>query len=146
MNLEHKIRNLTPYEVIDAMIQGLKNPSCQIDMHTYGSSKKGMCFGCAATNAIQYLADKKFTPDNINDVDSRSQYLNINVRYLEYFEDAINNLRCGYISLANLRLNNLGIKPIEYNPKKVYPRLNTETYMENLYVYEELRDQQTIKP
>ena len=146
MNLEHKIRNLTPYEVIDAMIQGLKNPSCKINMHSYGFSTEGMCFGCAATNAIQYLADKKFTPDNINSLSSRSKYLNINTRDLEYFEDAINNLRCGYISMANLYLNNLGIKPIEYNQEKDYPRLTTENYMENLHVYEHLRDQQTIKP
>ena len=142
MNLETKIINLTPYELIDAMIQGLKNPSCQIDMNTYGNVIDGICFGCAATNAIQYLSGKKFTPNNILSRNSRAKYLKLNVNVLDSFENAIDYLRLGSIEMPNLYLAELGIPEIIYDLDKRYPELTTENYLENLHVYEELRDQQ----
>ena len=142
MNLEKKIKSLTPNEVLDAMIQGLKNPSCQVNMLTFGKQRDGICFGCAATNAIQYLSGKKFTPDNIRGTHNRAEYLKINPKILSSFEIAIDQLRCGNIYTANMYLVGLKIKPIIYNPFKEYPKLTTENYLENLHHYEELRDQQ----
>jgi len=142
MNLEEKIKNLTPYELIDAMIQGLKNPSCQINMSTYGNVDNGICFGCAATNAIQYLSGEKFTPDNIIGGYNRAKYLKLDLNILDRFENAINYLRLGNIDTANFYLAGLGIPKIIYDLNKRYPELTTENYMENLHHYEELRDQQ----
>lgn len=142
MNLEQKIKSLTSYEVIDAMIQGLKNPSCQIDMSTFGKRRDGICFGCAATNALQYLAGKKFTPKNIVDRSDRARYLKIDYSILSNFEIAINALRWGVIDIANLYLTHLGIPEIIYDLDKIYPKLLTENYLDNLHHYEELRDQQ----
>ena len=142
MNLEEKIKNLTPYELIDAMIIGLKNPSCQINMITYGNVIDGICFGCAATNAIQYLSGEKFTPDNIIGGYNRAKYLKLDLNILDRFENAINYLRLGNIDTANFYLAGLGIPKIIYDLNKRYPELTTENYMENLHHYEELRDQQ----
>ncbi|MFZ1322333.1 MAG: hypothetical protein WAT71_12335 [Ignavibacteria bacterium] len=145
MNLEEKIKSLTPYQVIDAMIQGLKNPSCRISMETYGKVRNKTCFGCAATNALQYLAGKKFTATNIKSGSDRAKFLEIDCELLDNFEHAIDYLRSGNIEKANDWLCHLGIDPIKYDENKSYPYLNTNDYLEKLHAYEELRDQQ-IKP
>ena len=142
MSLTTKIKSLTPYELIDAMIQGLKNPSCQIDMRSFGHEIDGICFGCAATNAIQYLSGKKFTPDNIDGTYNRAEYLKLDKGVLNSFEFAIDHLRCGSIYTANIYLAELRIPEIIYDLDKEYPVLTTGNYLENLHHYEELRDQQ----
>lgn len=142
MNLEEKIKSLTPHEVLDAMIQGLKNPSCKVNMNTFGHVEDGICFGCAATNAIQYLSGEKFTPDNIVGESRRAKYLKINPNILTSFEIAIDELRSGCIEMTNIYLYELGISEIIYDKRKTYPELTTDTYLDNLHHYEELRDQQ----
>lgn len=142
MNLEEKIKSLTPFEVIDSMIQGLKDPKCIVYMGSFGAKVDGTCFGCAATNAIMYLSGITFTPENIETTDSRAAALRIDIRTLDYFEFAIDNLREGRLDIANDCLREIGVAPIKYDINKTYPRLTTDTYLENLHYYEALRDEQ----
>lgn len=142
MNLEEKIKSLTPFEVIDSMIQGLKNPKCVVHMGSFGCAIDRTCFGCAATNAIMYLSGITFTPENIETTDSRAAALGIGSKILYYFENAIDNLREGCLDIANGCLREIGVAPIKYDINKTYPRLTTDTYLENLHYYEALRDEQ----
>ena len=62
------IKEVTMYEAIDAMLIGLEtipNGSFKIDMTTFGNIDNNVCYGCAATCALQQLYDVRFTSDNI---------------------------------------------------------------------------------
>ena len=86
------------------MVAGLKEndnrSGFMVDMGTFGTSRDGVCFGCAATCTLQKLSGVKFTNSNIGIGESRRfaiQYSGIGTdvpaeKFTE-FEAAIDLLR-----------------------------------------------------
>lgn len=91
-----------PSQALQAMVDGLieqnERPDFEINMNTFGTTSNGMCYGCAATCAIQHLTGEDFTAKNIEDDYERSQLLQIDGDDLEHFECAIDEARCGYLN------------------------------------------------
>lgn len=87
-----------PSEALKAMVDGLINQSkrkdFKIDMKYFGRGVKGVCFGCAATCAIQQITGRKFTATNVGDEDFEKREKVMKVDYC-VFEDCINLARKG---------------------------------------------------
>lgn len=111
MNFEDKVRSLTAYEIIMAMVKGLEKPKIKVNMHTYGGVIDkpilfglfdiDICVGCAATNTICQISGVKFNTNNISFRSDRSQAINSDEDFLERFEEAIDYLRCGDLKEYN---------------------------------------------
>lgn len=90
-----------PSKALRSMIEGLeaaeKRPDFKIDMGTFGRSADGICFGCAATCAVQQLTNYEFTPDNLMGENflNQSEALGCDPVDLIQFETAINGFRTG---------------------------------------------------
>lgn len=88
------------WRAVEAMIDGIQaqdqRSDFKIDMHTFGDVKSGICFGCAATCAVQQLAGVNLTATNIHD---RHETLNIDMNDMLAFEHAINVLRLGALGI-----------------------------------------------
>ena len=87
---------------VEAMIMGLKNQNDRADftvnMMVFGDvdKQKSMCFGCAATCAVQELFGTNFNTYNITDRDRRAYAVHIDAMTLLSFEGVIDDLRFGY--------------------------------------------------
>ena len=100
----------TPSNAIQFMLDGLRTQSkrkdFKIDMNSYGAfdiikpatrneRKKIICYGCAATCAIQQIAQKNLIPGMIGDYDTRAQWLGFDEDELKQFEWALDSFRMG---------------------------------------------------
>lgn len=90
------------WRAVDAMLSGLKefdqSDRFKVKMETYGCTDgAGMCFGCAATCAIQKITGVVFTPASILGTRQRATQTDVLESDLDYFENAIDNLRHGFI-------------------------------------------------
>src|SRR5690606_32735940 len=56
---EKKVKSMTAHDIIMAMVEGLRNPRTKIDMRTFGKMEEGICYGCAATNAVLHIMEAK---------------------------------------------------------------------------------------
>jgi hypothetical protein len=141
-----KLRSLTTKEVIMAMVEGLENPKTKIDMFTYGEVMGGVCYGCAATNAICRIFDidkpeEYFVPCNggfentpLTKIEKRDDISN--------FELAVDSLRMGYLDKCNFNLKRLGIVPI-VNPNNIkLPQLGDYYTQGQLAIYRQLANDQ----
>src|SRR5690606_19420730 len=91
---ENKVKSMTAHDIIMSMVDGLRYPRTEIDMWTFGAIEEGVCYGCAATNAILHIMGV----DNY-------EYVNEHIRtslgnknrppFVTQFEHAIDRLRCG---------------------------------------------------
>jgi len=132
--LEQKIRSLSAKEIIMAMVEGLKNPKTKIDMTTYGEVRsKGICYGCAATNAIIQLSD--YTPKEACEL-----YYKVN-GVIVYFEMAINALRQGNIIYYNLISLDISLPQIK-EPDFEVPYISSDYTQEDLEPYIKLAEMQ----
>jgi len=97
-----------PSDAIKAMLAGLQKADhergFQIDMSTYGAvsdedecGSEPICFGCAATCAIQHLLGRPFLPEEIDDRSKHAAVLNVHWQEVNAFETAIDNFRTGFI-------------------------------------------------
>lgn len=144
-----KFRNLTPQQVIMAMVEGLKNPKTIINMGSYGEIKYGECIGCAATNAICHIyniddpSEYFFTDDEPGFAATKLNQLE-SLNDIDYFEMAINELRQGGINNCNRRLSILGISPIIFSSELIsrLVTLTDENYKDNLQPYIDLANYQ----
>lgn len=94
---ENKVKSMSAYDIIMAMVEGLRNPRTRIDMSTFGSIRNGICYGCAATNAILHIMNA-----NGEEVKSHVTYTSTcDDSPLYEFECAINDLRCGLLGSCN---------------------------------------------
>lgn len=131
----------TPSSAIRAMVNGLRNQSNRkdfvIDMGYYGLEKGGLCFGCAATCAVQEAAKVNFTVVNIY-VGQQCETLDVDFEELNHFEGMLNSLRMG-------RWDHL----IEYYDRKDLldklsnvhlPAMENVTWRQCLVYYEELAE------
>lgn len=114
MTFQEKVRSMSAKEIIMAMVEGLRNPKCEINMLTFGDvyekeEGKFICYGCAATNTIMQISGVVLTKDNISDVDDRANAINSDYYFLDMFESAIDSLRCGHITSYNSMAEDCGI-------------------------------------
>lgn len=99
-NIIHK-----PSEALQAMVDGLlkqsQRPDFRIDMSTWGRKSgrkyKGqyICYGCAATCAVQEIADKDLSCEVVTALQLRAEALGFNGDDETNFEVAINSARIG---------------------------------------------------
>ena len=90
-----------PSRAVKAMCDGLekqdKREGFVIYMATFGIADDEICFGCAATCAIQEIAGKDFTDKEIEHVYERAAFLGFIFADLEFFENTIDELRNGEV-------------------------------------------------
>lgn len=85
----------TPSNALKHMVEGLKKEWVAIDFDTFGSESYGVCYGCAATNAICNIANKRLFADSIYGLWRRSAALNFRRDELGIFESALDDIRKG---------------------------------------------------
>ena len=140
-SFKEKVQSMTVKEIIMAMVEGVQNPSVNLDMATYGSARNGICFGCAATNTVCKISGKVFDIDNIRGVIDRSILINCDASFLELFENAIDALRQGRIDVYNDDAWNPGFATIEYNGIQL-PHLTSNYTPADLQAYINLANAQ----
>lgn len=144
-SFEEKVKSMTAAEIIQAMIRGLKAKHVEIDMGSFGKRRGGRCFGCAATNAVCEIAQLPIPVKGIF-IKKNGEYpaeqlatvIGANLDFVEWFEDAIDDLRGGYINRYNSTAERLGIALITEPVSLYLPRLSTNNYLEGLPAYEKL--------
>lgn len=132
-------------DVLEVMIEGLKNPVTKIDMSTFGKKEDGLCYGCAATNAVCQIIG--VSDDKLNKLEDNfladiiTDYRGFTVVYT--FEAAVDALRKGnlleYNSRIVCRYSGTSLSHLKYkgDMNVFLPSLETDTYTQNLYEYEE---------
>lgn len=143
---KEKVRSMTAKEIIMAMVNGLKKEHVKVDMSTYGdfSEVSGICYGCAATNAVCEISGVVFTGEHVLS-ENHYWFLKTDGTFLELFETAIDSLRLGQINRYNDRAEGrfAAIKRPEWWPFDLEDcALRTWDYKERLYFYEKLADYQ----
>lgn len=131
---------MTGKEVVLVMIAGLEKEHVKIDMATFGEVRDGVCFGCAATNAICEIANIKieYVLERQAEEGFEGYFKSIRAKaqIVDYFESAINSLRFGDIGRYNSRLAILDMDNLYLPfPKINLPPLNTDDYKNNLGAY-----------
>ncbi len=147
---EETVRAMSAKEIIMAMVEGLRNPKLTVNMSSFGYYDNGICYGCAATNAVCTISEKTFTRENINDITKQAIFLNSDWWFLNQFENAIDFLRKGHINNYNFIANFIGfakIKPIYRGRwfKRIeaeLPRLSNDYTEKQLLQYVKLAEAQ----
>lgn len=129
----------TPSAALQAMIDGLaeqsKRPDFEIDMRSFGRSWGGICFGCAATCAIQKIGGKNLTEKYIRD---RAEFFGFGYGDMEFFEAAIDNSRA--FNFTHLFIYYSKEKPdflLDYNANKC---MTTANWQELIPTFQEIVD------
>lgn len=143
MTFEEKVKSMKVSEIIQAMIDGLYKEHVKIDMDTYGTSKDGICYGCAATNTICEISVVR--PNSYNIL---KRYALIgepltSLYFLEKFENAINCIRIGCITSYNYHASQICIATIPdifIHMQKILPILKTDTWKHHIHKYQEFAD------
>lgn len=134
---EEKVKSMSAYDIIMAMVNGLRDPKTRIDMSTFGSIREGICYGCVAANAVLHIMDA-----NKEEVKSHVHYRQKYEKYdnspLRAFEYAINDLRCGLLGSYNASATRLGLARITPMPGQKLPKLRDDYTEEQLQQYEKL--------
>jgi hypothetical protein len=133
IHIEEKIIGLSAKEMIMAMVNGLRKRHVCIDMSTFGRKSNGVCFGCAATNALIEISG--ISAEEAVDLSVFSCKSVI----ISDFETAIDSLRCGDIYFCNIYLE----FPEIVNPENIYLPILMDDYTEDeLQQYEKLANSQ----
>lgn len=110
-----------PSVALKHMVTGLLKQSrrrnFEIAMSVFGIANDKTCFGCAATCAVQNIANKNYPPASINHICDRSDYLNIIQEELKKFERAINCARLGELEplFDFCGINDINVSKFETN-------------------------------
>ena len=138
MNFEEKVKALSAKEIIMAMVIGLQKEYIKVNMNYFSGVIDGVCFGCAATNALCHISGVVFNKDTIR---SRPETVNCGYSFLMGFEYAINDLRKGNIKDYNQYAQGHGFAGIIPNGEDL-PCLHTDDYKDNLHHYISLAESQ----
>lgn len=137
------------WRAVEAMIVGLETQSKRedfiINMSLFGeySEKRTVCFGCAATCAVQQLTGINLTASNIRQL-GHPAALNTEYEDTIAFEGAIDNLRTGYIDelaeyfnllSVDVRCSALHRLSVHYESIDYLPMLNSQDWEEKLHRY-----------
>lgn len=136
------IKQLAPKlsDALQAMVDGLNKQSKRqdfaVDMSTFGMAENGICFGCAATCAVQELAQINLTEDCIENAYDRAATFNVTVYDLDTFEKAIDTFRRGnpYVLLAYYGIVETGLEWMLHSYCGL--RLNTNDWKEKIPIVE----------
>lgn len=131
-----KIKSMSAHDIIMAMVVGLRNPKTKIDMSSFGEMRDGICFGCAATNAILHIINA-----NEEQVKSHVAYIdNYDDSPLRSFECAIDYLRLGRPEFYNENAKRHGFAQITPMPGQELPVLYNNYTEKQLREYEKLAE------
>ena len=139
---EKTVKAMSASEIIMAMVKGLRNPVTNIKMATFGEIENGVCFGCAATNAICHISGT--THKELLDV-IKVSVVGLSEEsggFVDKFECAINELREGWLDGYNTYAGELGIARIEYVEDLELPELDDDYGNEDLEAYIQLAEAQ----
>lgn len=139
--LERKILSMSAHDLIMSMVNGLRDPKTLIDMGSYGYMSEGVCFGCAATNAVLHIMNA-----NVQEIRSHVVYVsfydfshtNNDNSTLFVFERAIDMLRRGRLEPYNEKIHPLGFPYITPMPGQKLPWLENDYTEDELQEYEKL--------
>lgn len=149
-----KVQSMTAKEIIETMIEGLKNPVTKIDMESYGYKKNNICYGCAATNTIARILKLDSINNVFPDQDSTPNlpggfHSIINdyevLMFVQDFEQAINHLRLGNVNAYNIYATHAKFAKIKYDSflsLLKLPILDSENYLDEFSSYQKLADLQ----
>ena len=144
-NFKEKVQAMSAKEIIMAMVEGLRNPVTKINMGTYGEVDDGVCYGCAATNAICKIGkislDEFLKIDPCNSMQGFTKNLD-DRKFIDYFENAINYLRRNYIREYNAYADIIGIAKIVITDGHILPYLDDGYTEEDLQKYVKLANLQ----
>lgn len=144
MNFKEKVKSMTIKEIVLAMIHGLEHEHVKVDMSTYGGRRSGICYGCAATNAICEITGNNFPSNAIRSFYQRSNFLQVDNDFLENFEAGINRLRAGNLRSYNYLARNTDLPEIPEEVVRVYndtlPILRTDNYKPLLESYKKFAE------
>jgi len=150
-NFKEKVQAMSAKEIIMAMVNGLKKQHVNVDMLTFGYVKNGICYGCAATNAICEINGIPFSNSSISEFPDRVKFLFSDIpedqstlgyeEFLMKFEVAIDKLRRGRTYEYNQLAKELEIATINNHPFDL-PELHTDDYANYLDKYIKYADSQ----
>lgn len=83
--------------MVDGLSKQSKRKDFKIDMSTFGTSEGKICYGCAATCAIQNITKINLTSQHIGLTHIRASKTETDYYELDTFENAINNARKGVL-------------------------------------------------
>lgn len=83
--------------MVDGLLKQSRRKNFRISMGTFGSGDGKICFGCAATCAIQNIAKINLTPATIDYAWHRAERTNMDFNELDEFEGVINEARSGHL-------------------------------------------------
>ena len=153
INLRAKLRGREGFcTAVTAMIAGLnvqdERENFTINMEDYGDSHydddmgEVMCFGCAATCAIQQYFGVDFDEDDIFQDTKRAAAVNLNIKTYNWFEGAIDSLRrADTYHLADFCQLNENDKSFVKHSFGALRELDNCSWDRNLYEYEDALDQ-----
>lgn len=125
-----------PSQAVRAMIDGLRRQSnregFEIDMDTFGQVSREVCFGCAATCAVQEIYGDLGADYDFSLTHYRAKMWGINQSDLEQFEFAIDNLRSGWDGVL---FGYFGLEKPDYDIEEL-PCLHNGDWEEGLPAYE----------
>ena len=91
-----------PSEFLQAMVDGLNDlyPNQDVNMNTFGRVTAGVCYGCAATYALQNLLGRQLTWDEFRQAGTRERAINWDLdgedaKAVGEFEAVMNMARLG---------------------------------------------------
>lgn len=140
---EKKVKSMSAHDIIMAMVEGLRQPRTEIDMGTFGDMEDGICYGCAATNAILNIMEVK--EDEIKDYIYGCESFADKPSEVCMFESAIDCLRQGNVYQYNRYAMNVGFALIATMPGQVLPRLENDYTEEQLQEYVKLAEYQLTR-
>lgn len=134
---EKKVKSMKASELVLVMVEGLESPAYRVDMDTYGETVGGICYGCAATNAIAKITGEapKFygwATETWYKVTGAGCY------FIAILEEAFNALRVSNLHRYNSCANDIGIALMDMDYPEYLPILSTDNYKEHLEEYRKL--------
>jgi len=139
---EEKVRAMTPKEHIMNMVEALRQPMVNVDMSTFGDENGGVCFGCAATNAVCRINDIAFPPTHIYGRKAQSDFIGADIEFLRNYENAIDELRGGYLERCDYWFGQIELPAIKKKPGLYLPELDDDYTEADLLPYVELAEYQ----
>ena len=138
MDFEDKVKSLSFKQILGFLIEGLENPEYPVNMAVFAMIINGVCFGCAALNAITKLYGKPFPLNKFYNRFMRSSYLDCSYDFYFDVENAYDSLRAGNVQKYNLIASRIGIAlcPVDIE----LPFLRTTDYLVGLDEYKEFYD------
>ena len=133
---ENKVKSMSAHDIIMSMVDGLRYPRTEIDMYTFGYEEDGICYGCAATNAILHIMDAN--KEEVEDHIDGRRAAGYKASTTKQFEYAIDQLRKGSVSGYNRWAKDCGIAQITPIPGHVLPCLYNDYTEKQLQEYEKL--------